>query len=206
MSRPGLWKSQYHWCQCCWWSLLAWMTRLESEQQQQQQLPHTLLHSQHVFYNTSPTGGGLPDDPTPRAHANFNDWSLSSWLRWEGRQQTTEREREKKRRGRKERRGQSHKVRVMSSLLFSAVRSVACASRERTGGVTGGLAGTDVLTQWTRTWLVAYSLKVKGADFPFFWETKKTTAKSHVFPPVGLYQGKMLLRQSGSDTAWFTSC
>lgn len=59
-----------------------------------------------------------------------------------------QREREKKkRRGRKERRGQSHKVRVMSSLLFSAVRSVACASRERTGGVTGGLAGTDVLTQ-----------------------------------------------------------
>lgn len=51
------------------------------------------------------------------------------------------------RRGRKEGRGQSHKVRVMSSLLFSVVRSVACAAARGTGRVTGGLAGTDVLTQ-----------------------------------------------------------
>lgn len=83
----------------------------------------------------------------------------------------------------------------VQSFVFSGEISGLC-SREGTGRVTGGLAGTDVLTQWTGTWLVACSLKVKGLTSP----------KSHGFPPVGLYQGKMLLRQSGSDTVWFTSC
>lgn len=77
----------------------------------------------------------------------------------------------------------------MSSLLFSVVRSVGPCSCQWTGRVTGGLAGTDVLTQSTCSWLVACSLKVEGLTSPFL-ETKTETAKSHGFPPVGPYQGK----------------
>lgn len=80
----------------------------------------------------------------------------------------------------------------VQSFVFSGEISGLC-SRERTGRVTGGLAGTDVLTQWTRTWLVAYSLKVKGLTSSF-QKQKKDRAESRGFPPVGLYQGKMLLR------------
>lgn len=40
-------------------------------------------------------------------------------------------------------------------------------SHEGTCKVSGGLAGTDVLTQWTCTWLFAYSLKLKEMTSPF---------------------------------------
>lgn len=95
--------------------------------------------------------------------------------------ETTTTTHRKKRKGREERKegcGQSHKVRVMTSLLFSVVRSVGMCSCQWTGRVTGGLAGTDVLTQSTCTWLVAYSLKVSA----LFWKQRKRQQRGTAFP------------------------
>lgn len=77
------------------------------------------------------------------------------------------------REGRKEGRRRSHKVRAMSSLLFSAVRSAGLYSCQWTSRVTGGLAGTDVLTQHALGWLLRH-LKPKGWLPLFLDQIKKS--------------------------------
>lgn len=77
------------------------------------------------------------------------------------------------REGRKEGRQRSHKVRAMSSLLFSAVRSVGLYSCQWTSRVTGGLAGTDVLTQHALGWLLRH-LKSKSWLPLFLDQIKKS--------------------------------
>lgn len=160
------------------WGLLVWRTRLE------------VWHYSREF-SMSHTDVDFLIIPLPEQHDNSNDWLLGSWLQQEGRQRTTETTtttttQKKEGKGREERKegcGQSHKVRVMTSLLFSVVRSVGMCSCQWTGRVTGGLAGTDVLTQSTCTWLVAYSLKASGLTCPFFFWKQR----SHSFPPTPVW-------------------
>lgn len=166
------------------WGLLSWRTRLE------------VWHYTHEF-SMSHTDVDFLIIPLPEQHDNFNDWLLGSWLQQEGRERTTETttttHTHTKRKGRQERKegcGLSHKVRVMTSLLFSVVRSVGMCSCQWTGRVTGGLAGTDVLTQSTCTWLIAYSLKVSGLTCPFFWKQRKRQQRLTAFHLWACLKGK----------------
>lgn len=95
----------------------------------QQQLPHPLSlsarFSQHEFSMCPTEVGFLTIPPSePMTILMIDHSPLDCGEREESRPQSER----IKRRGRKEGRGQSHKVRVMSSLLFSVVRPVACAA------------------------------------------------------------------------------
>lgn len=54
----------------------------------------------------------------------------------------------------------------VQAFVFSGEISDLCGHEGRYK-VSGSLAGTDVLTQWTCTWLFAYSLKLKELSSPF---------------------------------------
>lgn len=130
-------RSQYHWCQCCCWCLLAWMTRLEigvNNSSSFTLFPLSACFSQHDF-SMSPGEMGFLTIPLPEPMTilMIDHSPLDCGERKGSRPQCKIKKKKKKRRGRKEGRGQFHKVRVMSSLLFSVVRSVACAAARGQG-------------------------------------------------------------------------
>lgn len=125
--------------------------------------PRSVFLSQRDF-SISLKEVGFLRIPLPRAHDSFNDWSLSSWLWWKESEGVN-----KKKKGK----GASRDVDNLSrsewcvqAFVFSGEIS-GLRSHEGMCKVSGGLAGTDVLTQWTCTWLFAYSLKLKELTSPF---------------------------------------
>lgn len=131
----------------------------------------TLTHCRYVF----------PQHGSFRRWASWQSHSQSLWqFEWlitllltAVRGKRAEPQREKKRRGRKEGRGQSHKVRVMSSLLFPVVRSVAWVQPR--GDARSNRRPGRNRCSYTMNMNVVGCLFTRSleADFPFYWNKEK---------------------------------
>lgn len=169
------------WCQCCRWGLLPWMTELEMWLNNSSSLTLCMFSTTRVWHVSY--RGGLRDNPTPGAHDNLNDWSLSFWLRWKGREQTAE----QKEKRREEKRGVNNPTRSEWCPVFCFRRWDQWPVQPRGDRQSNWRPGRNRCSYTMNMHLVGCLFtKSQGADFPFFLETKKNTAKSHGFPPVGL--------------------
>lgn len=195
---PALWKSQYHWCQCCRWGSLAWTTGRDSATAAASRSQHVFFHD--MSFSISPVEVGFLTSPLPEHMTILMIDRGSPDCRREGRERTTETT--KRRERERGKRGVDNPTRSERCPVFCFQWWDQWPVRPRGDRQSNWRPGRNRCSYTMNMHLVGgLFTKSQAADFPFL-ETKNT-ANSPCVPPVGLYKGKMLL--SHSDSVWFTS-
>lgn len=202
-------RSQYHWCQCCCWCLLAWMTRLEigvNNSSSFTLFPLSACFSQHDF-SMSPGEMGFLTIPLPEPMTilMIDHSPLDCGERKGSRPQCKIK---KKKRGEGGKRGVDNSTRSEWCPVFCFQWWDQWPAQPRGDRESNWRRGRNRCSYTMNMLLVGCIFaKSQGADFPFH-KTKKNTARDSRLSTCGPISGKNVAEaiRRICSSLWFTPC